>query len=221
VFFDRAQTFLCSNLARALQRRAVTSAASDAVGSGAEGVMGNRWLRRALRRFARRKDGAAALEFALVAMPFFLLLTALAEVSLMSFAQTNLDLAISDLGRTIRTGQASDGEMDAQDVKSMVCTRLNRIMRLDCGENLYVDVDVYDTFNDVNNPVPLANGALDQSDIGVETTHPGDIVLVRGYYRWEVITPFFQSIFGNVNGTDRLMVSSMLFRNEPWPEDDE
>lgn len=183
--------------------------------------MGKARMRRALKRFARRKDGAAAVEFALIALPFFLLLTALAEVSLMAFAQTNLDLAISDLGRIVRTGQASQGDMDAEDVESVVCARLNRIMRMDCADNLYVDVDRYDTFNDVNNPVPLANGALDESDIGYEQTHPGDIVLVRGYYRWEVITPFFQSIFGNVNGTDRLMVSSMLFRNEPWPEDDE
>ncbi|NWG52306.1 MAG: pilus assembly protein [Hydrogenophilaceae bacterium] len=183
--------------------------------------MGRARMRRALTRFARRKDGAAAVEFALIALPFFLLLTALAEVSLMSFAQTNLDLAISDLGRTIRTGQAAEGDMGAEDVESMVCERLNRIMPMDCSENLYVDVDHYDTFNDVDNPVPLANGALDETDIGFEQTGPGEIVLVRGYYRWEVITPFFQSIFGNVNGTDRLMVSSMLFRNEPWPEDAE
>ncbi|MBI1188221.1 MAG: hypothetical protein GC206_12980 [Alphaproteobacteria bacterium] len=183
--------------------------------------MGKMWTRRALRRFARKKDGAAAVEFALIALPFFLLLTALAEVSLMAFAQTNLDLAVSDLGRMVRTGQATTSSMDAEDVEAMVCARLNRIMRMDCLDNLYVDVDRYDTFNDVNNPVPLANGALDESDIGYEQTNPGEIVLVRGYYRWEVITPFFQSIFGNVNGTDRLMVSSMLFRNEPWPEDED
>lgn len=178
-------------------------------------------IRRMLRRFARRKDGAAAVEFALVAVPFFLVLTALAEVSLMALAQTNLDLAISDISREIRTGRAASEEMNAQDVQTEVCARLNQIMTMDCSQNLFIDVDRFDTFNDVNNPVPLNNGELDQSQIGFQQTQPGEIVLVRGYYRWEVITPFFQRIFGNVNGTDRLMVSSILFRNEPWPVSDD
>lgn len=182
--------------------------------------MGKRAFRLALQRFARRKDGAAAVEFALVALPFFLVLTALAEVSLMALAQTNLDLAISDAGRLIRTGHmAGDDPLSPEDIETQVCADLNRIMRMDCGANLFIDVDRFDTFNDVNNPVPLSNGEFDDSDIAIQVTQPGEIVMIRGYYRWEVITPFFQSIFGNVNGTDRLMVSSMLFRNEPWPEE--
>ena len=43
---------------------------------------------RALRRFARKQDGAVALEFGFVAVPFFMLTFGLAEVSLMGLAQT-------------------------------------------------------------------------------------------------------------------------------------
>jgi Flp pilus assembly protein TadG len=46
---------------------------------------------KAFRRFARARRGSAAVEFALVLMPFFLLTFGLAEVAMVGFAQTNLD----------------------------------------------------------------------------------------------------------------------------------
>jgi hypothetical protein len=31
-----------------------------------------------------------------------------------------------------------------------------------------------------------------------------------------VLTPFFQGVFQNVNGGDRILVSTIMFRNEPF-----
>jgi hypothetical protein len=39
---------------------------------------------------------------------------------------------------------------------------------------------------------------------------------VRGYYRWRFITPMFQPILGDMADGRRLLVSSALFRNEPF-----
>jgi Flp pilus assembly protein TadG len=171
----------------------------------------------ALKRFARRKDGAAALEFAMVAPWFFLILIALLEISMIGFAQTNLDFAVSETARRIRTGQVQAEGLAGQAVEAEVCANLNRIMAMGCGQ-LSVDVDSFDSFNAAGNPVPMVNGQLDQSQIGYQQTQAGEVVLVRGYYEWRIITPFFQQILGDLSGgRDRLLVSSVLFRNEPFP----
>jgi Flp pilus assembly protein TadG len=171
----------------------------------------------ALKRFARRTDGSAALEFAMVAGPFLIILVALLEISMIGFAQTNLDYAISETARRIRTGQVQGEGLGAQDVHAEVCANLHRIMAMDC-DSLFIDVDRFDNFNDAGNPVPVVEGQLDQSQIGYQQTGPGEVVLVRGYFEWHIITPFFQQILGDVGGgADRLLVSSVLFRNEPFP----
>ncbi|MGE0045121.1 MAG: TadE/TadG family type IV pilus assembly protein [Hyphomonadaceae bacterium] len=175
---------------------------------------------RAWRRLARREDGSAAVEFGLVAMPFFLLIVAMGEVSLMAMAQTNLDFAVHDMARRIRTGQVQTENLSATEVNAEVCSRLNEILTLQCDGNLFVDVDTYESFNDVANPTPIRNGELDQGQISFQPGDPGEIVLVRAFYRWQIVTPFFGTIFGNV-GDDRLMVSSILVRNEPFPVPEE
>src|ERR1035437_1140141 len=61
---------------------------------------------RAACRFARHQDGTAAIEFALVAVPFLALLFAILETALVFFAGQTLETAASDSGRLIMTGQA-------------------------------------------------------------------------------------------------------------------
>ena len=61
------------------------------------------------KRFAKAKRGSAAVEFAIVAMPFFLLTIGLAEISMIGFAQTTLDMGVSEAAREIRSGRAQLG----------------------------------------------------------------------------------------------------------------
>ena len=61
---------------------------------------------RSLRRFGRARRGSAAVEFAMVILPFFMLTFGLAEVAMLGFAQTSLDFAVSETARQIRTGRA-------------------------------------------------------------------------------------------------------------------
>ena len=64
---------------------------------------------RAVRRFAWRQDGSAAVEFALVAAPFLALTFAILETALVFFASQTLEAAASEAGRLIMTGQAQTG----------------------------------------------------------------------------------------------------------------
>ena len=177
-----------------------------------------RWRTR-LRRFGKAKDGVAAVEFGFVAIPFFLLLIGSLEVAMMGFAQTSLDFAVSETGRQIRTGRAQQGGMTAGQIKQQLCDNATRFIVLDCDGSLYLDVDRYDSYMDaaqgVASPID-ANGQFQSGGFGYNPGASSEIVVVRAYYRWQVITPLFQAVFANNKGGDRVMVSTMMFRNEPF-----
>jgi Flp pilus assembly protein TadG len=170
-----------------------------------------------LRRFARARRGSAAVEFGIVALPFFLLTIGLAEISMIGFAQTSLDSGVSETARQIRTGRAQMGGLDQQDIKAMLCTEVNRFMVLDCEENLHIDVSRFDSFveagaDDVN---PIQDDEFDPPN-RYQPGAPSDIVVVRAYYNWQIMTPLFEPIFENVAGGHRILFATMMFRNEPY-----
>src|SRR5262245_66368766 len=91
------------------------------------------------RRFARARRGSAAVEFSIVALPFFVLMFGLAEVAMIGFAQTSLDYAVSEAARQIRTGQAQMGGISRAQIEDQLCTEVNSFIVLSC-DNLYLDV---------------------------------------------------------------------------------
>lgn len=175
-------------------------------------------LKRPLRRFARARRGSAAVEFAFIIMPFFLLMVGLAEVSMMGFAQTSLDFAISETARQIRTGQAQLGGVSAGEIEDEVCDQLNAFLVMDCDNNLFLDINRYDSFLDAgaDNANPVQNNQFQPGAMDFAPGAPSEIVVVRAYYRWHVITPMFESMFQNVSGGERILISTMMFRNEPY-----
>jgi len=173
-----------------------------------------RWLK----RFGRARSGSTAVEFAIVAAPFFLLTIGLAEVSLMGFAQTSLDLGVSEAARQIRTGQAQTNGMSQGDILDQICSEINNFVVLECDGNLFIDVDRFDSFVDADNAQadPIQNGQFQANGFGFTPGAPSDIVVVRAYYRWKILTPMFEPVFQNVSGGERILVSTMMFRNEPF-----
>jgi Flp pilus assembly protein TadG len=173
---------------------------------------------KAFRRFGRAREGTAAVEFALVALPFFLLTIGMAEISMMGFAQTSLDYAVSESARQIRTGQAQMGGLDGDDIHAQICSEVNRFMFLDCDANLFLDVDRFNSFVDASNDEanPIEDDEFETTGFGYSPGQASDIVVVRVYYRWHVLTPMFEPIFQNVTGGERILVTTMMFRNEPY-----
>ncbi|MBY0566185.1 MAG: pilus assembly protein [Hyphomonadaceae bacterium] len=175
-------------------------------------------LLRKLRRFPRARRGSAAIEFGLVAVPFFLLIFGLAEISMIGFAQTTLDGAVNNTARTIRTGQAQMSGTSAGQIKEQICNRMLRILAVDCDTNLYIDVRNFNSFIDANNAAnnPINNGEFNDTGFGYQPGAPSSIVVVRAYYRWHVMTPMFEPFFQNISSGERIIVSTMMFRNEPY-----
>lgn len=174
-------------------------------------------LLRSARRFGRARRGTAAVEFALVAVPFFFLTFGLIEVSMLGFAQTSLNFAVADAARQIRTGRAQLNGVTYTEIQTMVCDGLNQFLNLSCVDTLYLDVDRFDSYAAAGAaPSPIVAGNFDDTGIGYSPGAPSDIVVVRAYFRWKVITPMFEALLSNVSGNERILASTMMFRNEPY-----
>src|SRR3954463_3404632 len=167
-----------------------------------------------MRRFARGEDGAAAIEFAMVAAPFLALLFAIMETALVFFASQTLETAVSDSARLIMTGQAQTKSYNAGAFKDAVCAKIGGLF--DCAGGLKIDVKTYTKFSDVDNSPPLdANGNL-KTNFGYQAGGPGDIVVVRLMYQWPVYASLLGLSLGNMAGNKRLIMATAAFRNEPY-----
>jgi Flp pilus assembly protein TadG len=168
-----------------------------------------------LSRLKKSKAGSAAVEFAMVAPPFFLLLFATFDTALMFFANTTLENGITAAARLIRTGQAQTANMTQQQLRTMICDDIN--MLLACDSRLGIDVRTYNGFGNVQ-----WNAALDQNgnlvgNMQFQPGGPGDVVVVRAFYVWPVLTPGYgATAFSNMAGGNRLLEASIAFRNEPF-----
>src|SRR4051812_32919524 len=103
-----------------------------------------RRLDRIAGRFARADDGATAVEFAIVVMPFLVLVFGLIELGLVSLVSMSLDNAVMETGRTIRTGQVQTSGGTAATFKTSVCNQMSWLGSK-CASSLSIDVR---TFND-------------------------------------------------------------------------
>ena len=165
----------------------------------------------------RDENGAAAVEFALVAFPFFFILFAIIEVSLVFFANQILDNAVSDAARMIRTGQAQKQNFDATKFKDEVCNGLAGLF--DCnGGGLYVDVKTFTKFADVTLTDPIDDEGEVATNFGYDDGGPETIVVARVFYEWPLVTGFIRTGFSNLASKNRLLASVVTFRTEPFPE---
>ncbi len=169
-------------------------------------------------QFGRAREGVAAVEFGLVAFPFLLLMIGLVEVCLIGFSQSNLNYAVSQVARDIRTGRAQTDGVSHTEMQTAICDKIDELMHMDCDGKLFLDVKSYPSFVNIDIDPPVEDGEFDDSNFGFTPGDPSDVVVVRAFYRWHVITPLLGSVFANAGGDERVLAATMMFRNEPFPD---
>ena len=177
-------------------------------------------LSRQTRRFARGRRGATAVEFAMIALPFFALLLGIFEVGMIFLISTTLEDATNAAARQIRTGALQTGGTTetAQLFANQICAGRMSWLGLQCAANLEVDVRTFSQFQSVSLPSPITNGSLQpQSQLLFQMGGPGDIVLVRTYYPWKLIAPLLDGMTAQTGGGQTLISATATFRNEPYP----
>jgi Flp pilus assembly protein TadG len=178
-----------------------------------------RAMRRLIGRFGAARRGATAVEFALVAMPFFAMLFAILQTALVFFASQVFETAVAEASRKIMTGQVASAGMDGDAFKQEICNNLDALF--DCENGVSVDVQVAASFSGANpGPVPIKDGKVDSSGFGFNVgtgSSPGNpqIVTVRAVYQWPIYMSMMNPGLANVGNT-RLLVATAVFQNEPF-----
>ncbi|MCY0092951.1 TadE/TadG family type IV pilus assembly protein [Hoeflea ulvae] len=195
-----------------------------------------RW-RRLFARLRRSRDGSAAIEFAMLAFPFFILIFAIIEAFIAFAGEQLLENAVDTMGRQIRTGQITGYDparatyLDKDEFRTRFCAEI--VLMIKCAaeedpddQKLYLDVREFADFSDIPNFIPKVSNDqfadLDDSGFAYDPGGPQTINIVRAYYRWEVMTDLVRPYISNIRKAgemprDYLMVATAAFRNENYP----
>ncbi|WP_125256278.1 TadE/TadG family type IV pilus assembly protein [Brevundimonas fluminis] len=174
-------------------------------------------MRRALLRrlFLRRpREGAAAVEFAMIALPFLFMLFAIAEIAFVFVLDSVLENAVIETGRLVRTGQASAQGFTNDTFKTRMCDRMN-IFAAGCLGKVHVDVRVVGSYTNPNVPDPMQGGTFSASGLTYQNGQAGNLMLARAWYRHTLFTPFLSQGLAR-GGSDSWLMASTAFQNEPW-----
>ncbi len=159
------------------------------------------WLRRA----AGDRRGVAAVEFAMVSIPFFLLLFFIFEISMDLFQQEALDAALHLAVRQIQTGNAQNVSNGAAFVSTYMCPYATAVLNcnnisikvqkltLNAGTTLYttgsggtaINGGYTDYYNFTTGQLPMTAGALDLSSFASANfcnSGPSQFLLVTAIY---------------------------------------
>ncbi len=169
-----------------------------------------------LTRWKANKDGTTAIEFALVAVPFLMLLYGIIGVGLFFFTTFTIENAVEQASRFIRTGQAQQAGWSPQDFKNKVCEFVPS--HIDCVGKVRVNVKSYASSASITPaslPQCLNGGGLNNSNDYVPGT-ANVIVLVWACYEWDFAQkiPYFN--LGDMGNGSRLIQATTTFRTEPY-----
>ena len=176
-------------------------------------------LMQRLRRRRGPAEGSAAIEFAMVAFPFFFMLFAIMEIGLIFVTDALLENAVLETGRLVRTGQASESSLTAAQFKTTLCGRMN-VFSSGCEARTTVDVRVLPQYRNINPPPPdpMSGATFKVDDLTYTNGQPGSLVLIRVWYKQPLFTPFLSQALSKLGDGDSVLTATSTFRNEPWDQ---
>ena len=183
-----------------------------------------------IKRLRRDAGGAAAVEFALVALPFLALVGAVFQIAFQIWATQNFDRALQNAVRTIFTGQfqlANAGQTNAAmlaSLKTVMCGPASAAIPsvFNC-QNVKIDVATAATISAASASSPV-NATTGTWNTGFGTNYacakPGTIVVVTAAVQF----PTFFNLMGlgtrqfttGAGAGSSLLTSTAVFRTEPY-----
>ena len=180
------------------------------------------WKRNA-GRWLHDSAGSTALEFSLVAIPFFFFVFAILGSSLYFFANSALEHGVQGAARKICTGEAKQAAATVGDFRQSVCNEAGA--GIDC-KKLRVLIQSDASWANITPQGCLdGNNALVDSTGSIEelvSDYSGDasfVALITVCYEWDLAKTFsFLQLGKGSNGSGpAVMQASSAFRIEPHP----
>ena len=190
-----------------------------------------------LRSLVRSRDGAAAIEFALLAIPYFMVIFAILETFVAFAAEELVSNAVDTMGRRMRTGQITYNlgrttDMSQTQFRQAFCNEISILISCSATEvatpsKLYLDVQTFSTFSAIPTTVPKLStdkyADINTAAFKYTPGGAGTINMLRAYYRWEIITDLVRPYITTIRPSDGsmptqyLIVATTAFQNEQYP----
>lgn len=171
--------------------------------------------------------GVTAIEFAMLAAPFFMMLFGIISVGLYFFVQFSLEHAVETAARVIRTGQAqtqAPNPMTVAQFKTLICAKLPQFMPCGASDKLRVNVTNYTGYGGITTPSCLnSSGNLIPSMS--QSYSPGgasSVVLVSVCYEWQLAGSMGNMSYwispknAQMGNGSTLLQSVVTFTTEPY-----
>lgn len=172
-------------------------------------------LRSPIKRFPSDERGVTAIEFGIIALPFFAIIMAIVEAGLAFFAGQVMDTGFREAARRLRTGQAQG--MSQTQMRDAMCSLINQSSGLFNCSDLYVDLRVMSFDSGALASEPTTGGDFDSSKISYNTSVCGSqTVLMRAYYEWPSFANLLGSSLTRAPNGKILLSSTAAFRTEPF-----
>jgi Flp pilus assembly protein TadG len=159
------------------------------------------------------EQGVTAVEFALVGLPFLIMVIGIIEMALMFTAQSLLEASTAQAARQIRTGAVQQG--GGEDAFTEALCEYASVF-IPCNEIQYQVVAMED-FEEAEEFPPASydeNGDLE--DQGFDAGGVSDVVMIRTSYTYPIKTPMMQVMLTNNNDASRIMLSTVVLQTEPY-----
>lgn len=189
--------------------------------------------RAAWRRIIRSRDGAAAIEFALLAIPYFMIIFAIIETFIAYTGEQLVANAVDTLSRKLRTGNITynlgrSTDMNQVQFRTAFCSEVSILIKCSASEiatpnKLLIDVRSFSTFAQIPTTIPISSsGDLDRTSMAYAPGAQKTINMMRAYYQWDIVTDLIRPYISNIRpsgGTPSyfLIVETSNFRNEDYP----
>jgi Flp pilus assembly protein TadG len=154
------------------------------------------------RLFMRDSRGAAAIEFAMIALPLFIMIGGIMEMALVFLISINVEDAAAAMARQIRIGTyvapGASSTSSLQTFKNDLCADIKIVPTATCINQIQVDVRPLTNFTTTATS-PISGGVFSTAGLCFYSGGPNSAVLMRVYYLWPLLTPFLLNGLENVN----------------------
>lgn len=157
-----------------------------------------------LRGYSTEREGVTSIEFALLSIPYFLIITAIIEIGMIALSSATMQTGVREAGRLTRVGLG--GCLSANGYRQVICE--NSVFLPECTGRLKLKRETFST--------GWENAGSDQANDDIyQNVNGGDVVLMTAIYDWEVLSPMISPFVGDGAGTFEF-TQSFAFQTEGW-----
>ena len=166
-------------------------------------------------RFRQARQGATAVEFALVAPIFIGTLVAVLQTAIFLFIQLSLQNAAQQAGRLFMTGQAQNLSQSA--FRNLICA--NYLPSVFTCSSLVIVVQNYSSFAAANTSAPglYSNGQqVPVNNFAYSPGNQGQVMVVQLAYPWSIFSGPLGFALASLPNSSVEMMGVSAFRVEPY-----